>query len=114
VLTVKRGVTKVRLRCSGATACASRLALTVKVRTKSGRGTHTSFKTKVLTIGAARFSVGPEGTVLVTIKLNRTGLVLVGRAPGHLTASVTVFASVPAPPSTHSEGVRLIWARHRR
>jgi thermitase len=109
VLKVKRGSTKVGLRCSGATACASKLTLTMRVKRKLGHGTQTSFKIKVLTIGAARFSVGAGGTVQVTIKLNATGRAVVARAHGHLYANLTIFASDPAPPTTQTERVRLVW-----
>jgi hypothetical protein len=113
VLKVKHGKTKVGLRCTGSTACASKLALTVKVKIRSGHGTRTSFKTKVLTIATATFSMGPGGTVQVTIKLNAAGRRLVSSTSGRLYASLTIFASVPAPPVTSTQHVRLVWPTHR-
>jgi hypothetical protein len=113
VLKIKHGKLKVGLRCSGQTACASKLALTVKIKTRTNHGTWTSFKTKVLTIGTARFSMGAEGTVQVTIKLNATGRRLVRLGSGRLYANLTIFASAPAPATTHTQRVRLVWPRKR-
>ena len=114
VLKVSHNKTKVGLRCKGATACASKLALTVKVKTRVGHGTRTSFRTKVVTIGTARFSVGPEGVVKVTINLNNWGRRLVRQGNGRLNASLTVFASVPAPAATQTHRIRLTWPATRR
>lgn len=113
VLKIKHGKLKIGLHCSGPTACASRLALTVRIKTSTGHGTRTTLKTKTLTIGAATFSVGPGGTVQVTVKLNATGRRIVSSGSGRLYANLTVFASVPAPPSTHTQRVRLMWRRKR-
>jgi hypothetical protein len=115
VLRVSHNKTKVGLRCMGATACTSKLALTVKVRTRVGHGTRTSFRTKVRTIGTARFAVGPEGVVQVTINLNDWGRRLVRVGNGRLNASLTVFASTPAPAATQTHRIRLTWPpkRHR-
>jgi hypothetical protein len=78
-----------------------------------GHGTRTSFRTKVRTIGTARFSVGPEGVVQVTIKLNDWGRRLVRLGNGRMNASLTVFASQPAPAATQTARIRLVWPRKR-
>jgi hypothetical protein len=86
----------------------------VKVKTRVGHGTRTSFRTKVVTIGTARFSVGPEGVVKVTINLNDSGRRLVRLGNGRLNASLTVFASAPAPAATQTHRIRLTWSPKRR
>jgi hypothetical protein len=113
VLKVKHGKTVVRLRCSGVTPCASTITLTVKVKTRSGHGTRIKLRTKVLTIGTATFSVVAGGTVQVTIKLNAAGRRLVSSTSGRLYGNLTIFASVPAPPATSTQHVRLVWPTHR-
>jgi hypothetical protein len=114
VLKVNHNKIKVGLRCSGATACASRLALTVKIKTRVGHGTGTRFKTKLLTIATARFSVGAGGTAQVTLKLNATGRRIVSSGSGRLYANLTIYASVPAPPTTRTQRVKLVWHRKPR
>jgi hypothetical protein len=113
VLKVSHGKTKVGLRCIGATACTSKLALKVKIKTRVGHGTRSSFKTKVLTIGMARFSVGSEGVVQVTIHLNDWGRRLVRIGNGRLNGILTVYASQPAPAATKTAHIRLVWPRKR-
>jgi thermitase len=108
-LTIKHGMTKVGLRCSGPTACASKLALTVRIKKRSGHGTRTTFKTKVLTIGTATFSAPAGGTVRVTIKLNAIGRKIVGTGSGRLYVNLTIFASAPAPPTTKTQRILLVW-----
>jgi hypothetical protein len=112
-LKVHHGMIRVGLRCSGPTACASKLALVVNVKVKvkktSGRGTRTSIKKIALTIGAATFTAQPGGTVRVTIKPNAIGRKILATGSGRLYVNLTIFASVPAPPATQTQRVQLVW-----
>jgi hypothetical protein len=112
-LKVHHGMIRVGLRCSGPTACASKLALVVNVKVKvkktSGRETRTSIKKMALTIGTATFAAQPGGTVRVTIKPNAIGRKILASGSGRLYVNLTIFASVPAPPATQTQRVELVW-----
>ena len=45
--------------------------------------------------------------MIVNLKLDAAGRVLLKTHRGHLTASLTIFKSSPAPPQTHTESVQL-------
>jgi hypothetical protein len=53
--------------------------------------------------------VAAGGTVQLTIKLNATGRRVVSSGKGRLYANLTIYASVPAPPTTRTQRVKLVW-----
>ena len=69
-----------------------------------GKGKHGK-KAKAETIGRAAFSIPAGKTATITFKLNGTGRSLLGAAHGHLSASLTVLKSSPAPSQTQRASV---------
>ncbi|HEY2142041.1 MAG TPA: hypothetical protein VGG98_08275 [Solirubrobacteraceae bacterium] len=96
------GEAAVKLACTGTGACSGKLILAGKGTIKKGK------KAKTETIGTAAFSISPGNTATVRLKLNAVGRSLLGMAHGHLSASLTVLKSSPAPSQTHTDSVRLV------
>jgi hypothetical protein len=106
-ITVQRGgETRVRLACTGTGTCAGKLTLTVKVRSKGSRGGKRD-DPKTTTLGTATFSIPAGRTATVELELNAAGRSLLGTAHGHLSATLAVLKSSPAPSQTHTEIVQL-------
>jgi hypothetical protein len=96
------GMALVKLDCIGIASCHGKLTLTGKSTPKKGK------KAKPETIGTATFSIPAGKTVTIELKLNATGRSLLGTAHGHLSASLRILKSSPAPSQTHTESVHLV------
>jgi hypothetical protein len=99
------GKTALKLTCTGTVTCAGKLTLTAKTR---GKGTKTKGKKiKTETVGTAGFSIPAGKTTTVELALNETGRALLSAAHGHLSATLTILKSSPAPAATQIESVHL-------
>jgi hypothetical protein len=106
------GVALVRLECFGAASCHGKLTLTARSTVKaSGKRKKTM---RVVTIGAASFSVPGEAAQSVRIKLNATGRALLGIDHGRVTAGLAILELAPGPAQTETKSVRLIQQRTRK
>lgn len=95
-------VTAIKLTCTGTSKCSGRLVLTAKTRSKGKRKRFTT-----TTIGTATFSIPSGKTMTVNLELDAAGKALLKTHRGHLTVSLTIFKSSPAPPQTQTESVQL-------
>jgi hypothetical protein len=99
------GEALLKLACAGTGACGGKLGLTGKV--PLGKGKRVKAKTEIL--GTTDFSIPAGETASVEVALNRAGRTLLGAARRqHLSASLTVLKSLPAPVQTSTENVRLV------
>jgi len=96
------GKAAVKLGCASTTTCAGQLTLTAKTK---GNGKK---KAKTETIGTASFSIPAGETVTVKLALTGAGKALLSAAHGHLSATLTILKSSPAPAATQTDGVHLV------
>lgn len=99
------GEAQVKLACTGTGACIGKLTLTGRDIAK----TESEDRAKVETIGSASFSISANKSATIMVRLNATGRALLSAAHGHLSATLTLLKSSPAPGS--SESVRLVGER---
>jgi hypothetical protein len=90
----------VRLKAVGAGSCHG--TLTLKVKLKSGKR-----RSRLKAIATARFSLAAGKLATVKLALNASGRALLRAGHGHLTASLVVLKSVPAPTQARTARVRL-------
>ena len=64
--------------------------------------------TKTQDIGTATFSVPPGKSTTIKLKLTGTGRALLSAAHGHLSATLTILKSSPAPSQTHTDAIHLV------
>lgn len=94
----RKGEGTVKLSCTGSAACTGKLTVVVQTKGKHRRK---------LTIGSASFSVPPGSVKAVVVKLTATGRARLKAGHGHLSASMTIEKSAPAPAAEQTRGVRL-------
>jgi hypothetical protein len=103
-----KGVSEATIELTGAGTgtCQGKLVLAIKTKAK-GKGR----RPKMTTIGTATFSISPGKTTAVELALDTSGRALLGAAHGHLTATLTVLKSSPAPSQTNTDSVHLVQQR---
>jgi trypsin len=97
------GVALVRLRCKAAHGCHGKITLMAKA---ASRGKKKSLH--MITIAAASFSIAPEATETVKVRLAGSGLALLSSDHGRLNSRLTILQSVPTPTRTQTENVHLV------
>jgi hypothetical protein len=96
------GEAAIKLACSGTGTCSGKLTLTAKGTSKQGRTAKTE------TIGTVIFSIPAGKTTTVKLELNAAGKTLLSADHGHLSASLRLPKSSPAPSQTHTDSVHLV------
>jgi hypothetical protein len=97
----------VKLSCTGTGKCAGSLKLTTKTWPRKKRR-HPG-KTEI--IATSKFTVAPNTTATIKLKLNAAGRSLLKAAHGRLSASLTITETSPTPSHMNKQNVRLI--QHR-
>ena len=100
------GKAAVKLTCTGTTTCAGKLKLTVKSAAKKGK--KKSKKVKTETLGTASFTIAAGKTATIKLTLNETGRALLSATHGHLSATLMILKSLPAPAATQTKSVHLV------
>jgi hypothetical protein len=96
------GRATIRLACKGSASCAGRLRLTAR-----RPATRTRRAGKASVVARKAFMIEPGRTARVAIRLNARGRALLRAAHAHLTATLTVLATSPAPSKARTQHVRL-------
>jgi hypothetical protein len=90
----------VRLRALGAATCRGTLTLKVKLKPAERRS-------RLKAIASVRFSLAAGKVAAVKLALNASGRALLRAGHGHLSASLVVLKSTPAPTQARTAQVRL-------
>jgi hypothetical protein len=102
------GIGLVKLGCKGGASCGGKLTLSAQA-TSRAKGK----KKRMVTIGAAQFSIVAGGTATVKVKLNAAGRGLLKADHERLAAHLTILKLTPVPEHTQITSVRLSGERPR-
>ena len=100
------GRAALRLSCTGTARCIGRLKLTARRAATSKRKAG-----KAAVVARKTFSIAPGTTGRIAIRLNARGRGLLRAAHAHLTASLTVLKTSPAPSRAATQRIRLLKPR---
>ncbi|HEY3866164.1 MAG TPA: hypothetical protein VGL54_08780 [Solirubrobacteraceae bacterium] len=103
LITTGRGQVAIELKCTGTSACDGKLTLTTKTEVKGKRR-----RSRTISIGTTRFSIPPDKTATIELKLNSIGRALLGADHGRLSTSLRIVKSSPAPSHTYTDHVQLV------